>query len=77
MFVGRGGADHGVDASLVTGFDEELDVCVHEGDCHCDITAIRKHKFFMIAEFLDETENIVLEVNRKQFSDHPSTTVQP
>lgn len=57
--------DHCVDASLVAGFNEELDVGIHEGDCHCDIAAIREHKFLMIAEFLDETENIVLNINIK------------
>jgi len=55
--------DHRMNASLVASFNEELDVGIHEGDCHCNIAAIREYKFLMIAEFLDETENIVLNVN--------------
>jgi hypothetical protein len=54
------GGDHCVDASFVTGFYEELDVGVHEGDSHGDVAAIWKNEFFVIAELLDETENIVL-----------------
>jgi hypothetical protein len=64
-----------MNASLVTSFDEELDVCVHEGDCHCDITAIRKHKLLVIAEFLDKTENVILNVNRGLLRGYPSTTI--
>jgi len=49
-----------VDASLVAGFNEEADVGVHEGDGHSDVAAIRKNEFFVIAELLDETEDVVL-----------------
>jgi hypothetical protein len=66
-----------VDASLVAGFDEELDVCVHEGDSHGDVAAIWKNEFFVIAELLDETENIVLNINNVDlYESYPSTTVQ-
>lgn len=54
--------DHCVDASFVAGFDQELDVGVHERDCHSDIATIRKHEFFVIAEFLDKTEDIILDI---------------
>jgi len=49
-----------VDASLVTGFDEESDVGVHEGDGHGDVAAIWKNEFLVIAELLDKTEDVVL-----------------
>lgn len=50
-----------MDTSLVTGFYEELDVCVHEGDCHGDIATIREDKFWVVAELFDKTENVVLD----------------
>jgi hypothetical protein len=52
-----------VNTSLVTGFDEETDVCIHKWDRHSDITAVGENVFGMITELLDETEDVILKVS--------------
>lgn len=49
-----------MNASFVASFNEELNVCVHEGDSHSDIASIGEHEFRMITELFDKTENVVL-----------------
>jgi hypothetical protein len=44
----------------MTGFDEELDVGVHERDGHCHVTSIGEDEFRVIAELLDKAEHVVL-----------------
>ena len=50
-----------MNASFVTRFDEKLHVGVHEGNGHSDVAPVRKYEFRMVAEFLDETEDVILE----------------
>ena len=52
-------AAHGVDAALVAGLDEELDVGVHEGDGHGDGGAVGEDKVGVVAELLDDAEDVV------------------
>ena len=52
-------AAHGVDAALVAGLDEELDVGIHEGDGHGDGRAVGEDKVGVVAELLDDAEDVV------------------
>lgn len=52
-------ATHGVDAAAMAGLDEELDVGVHEGDRHSDGRAVRKNETGVLAELLDDAEDVV------------------
>ena len=45
--------------------DQELDVCVHEGDGHRDRRSIRKDEPRVTTEFLDDAKDVI-----------PATTVQ-
>lgn len=54
-----GHAAHGVDAALVAGLDEELDVGVHEGDGHGDGAAVGQDEVGVVAELLDGAEDVV------------------
>lgn len=54
-----GHSAHGVDASLVAGLDEQLDVGVHEGAGHGDGVAVGKDKVGVLAEALDGAEDVV------------------
>lgn len=54
-----GHAAHGVDAALVAGLDEQLDVGVHKGDGHCDGGSVRQDKVCVVAELLDGAEDVV------------------
>ena len=52
-------ATHGVDAALVAGLDEELDVGVHEGDGHGDARAVGEDEGGVVAELLDGGEDVI------------------
>ncbi|KAI6775412.1 hypothetical protein HG530_002170 [Fusarium avenaceum] len=58
-------AAHGVDTALVAGLDEELHVGLHEGDGHRDGGTVWEDKVGVVAELLDDAEDVV-----------PSTTVE-
>jgi hypothetical protein len=66
-----------VNTSLVTGFYEEPDVCIHKWNRHGDIAAVGENVFGMITELLDETEDVILKVSSIAASnipiDHSST----
>ena len=67
-----------MNTSLVTGFYEEPDVCIHKWNRHGDIAAVGENVFGMITELLDETEDVILKVNSIAARNiYPSTTVQP
>lgn len=50
---------HGVDASLVAGLDEELDVSRHVRDGHGNVTSVGENKLGMVLELLDEGEDVI------------------
>jgi hypothetical protein len=50
---------HCVDASLVAGLDEQLDVCVHEGTAHGDRVSVRENKVGILSEALDGVEDVI------------------
>lgn len=50
---------HGVDASLVAGLDEQLDVRRHVGDGHGDVSTVGQNKLGVVLELLDEGEDVV------------------
>jgi hypothetical protein len=50
---------HGVDASLVAGLDQELDVCVHEGACHGDRVSVGQDEVGVLAETLNGAEDVI------------------
>lgn len=52
-------ATHGVHTTLVAGLDEELDVGVHEGDGHGDGGSVGEDKVGVVAELLDDAEDVV------------------
>lgn len=52
-------AYHGVNAALVAGLDQQLDVCVHEGNGHGHLRAIWQDKLGVLAELLDEAEDVI------------------
>jgi hypothetical protein len=54
-----GHAAHGVDAALVAGLDEQLDVGVHEGRGHGDGVAVGEDEVGVLAEALDGAEDVV------------------
>ena len=54
-----GHAAHGVDAALVAGLDEQLDVGVHEGHRHGDARAVGQDEVGVLAELLDGAEDVV------------------
>lgn len=52
-------AAHGVDAALVAGLDQELDIGGHEGDGHCDCGTVGEDELGVLAEALDYAEDVV------------------
>jgi hypothetical protein len=48
-----------VHATTVASLDEELDVGVHEGDGHGDSAAVGKDEVGVVAEALDDGEDVV------------------
>ena len=52
-------AAHGVHTAAVAGLDEELDVCVHEGNGHGDGAAVGKDEIGVVAEALDDGKDVV------------------
>jgi len=46
-------------AALVAGLDEEFYIGVHEGDGHGDIAAVGEDELRVVAEALDEAEDVV------------------
>lgn len=52
-------AAHGMDTTLVAGLDKELYVSIHERDRHGDSRAVRQDKVGVVAELLDDAEDII------------------
>ncbi len=52
------------DYILVAGLDEQTHVCVHEGDRHGHIGAVRKDGAGICSPLLDEAEDVVPAVMR-------------
>src|SRR3569833_1999783 len=52
-------AAHGVHATLVARLDQQLDVGVHEGHRHGDGGAVGQHEARVLAELLDDGEDVV------------------
>jgi len=50
---------HGVYTSAMAGLDKKLDVCVHEWHGHGHCRTIRKDKVGVLAESLDNAEDVV------------------
>lgn len=48
-----------MDTALVAGLDEKLDVSVHEGNSHGDVAAVGKDELRVVAESLDEAEDVI------------------
>ena len=55
-----------MDSSFMASLDQELDICIHERDCHRHSRPIWQHKIGVVAKLLDHTENVI-----------PSATIQP
>jgi len=54
-----GHSSHGVDAALVAGLDQELDVRFHEGHGHGHAATVREDELGIVAEFLYHAEDVV------------------
>src|SRR5258707_861579 len=52
-------AAHGMNVAPVARLDQEFDVRLQEVPRHRDFRAVRQHEFLVIAELLDEAENII------------------
>lgn len=48
-----------MNTALVAGLDEKLHVSVHEGDSHSDVGAVREDEVGVLAELLDEGEDVI------------------
>ena len=46
-------------STLVAGLDEQLDICVHEGNCHSHSRSVGKNKVGVLAEAFDGVEDVV------------------
>src|SRR5512147_1907583 len=60
-----GHATHGVDATSMTGLDQQVHVRTEEVALHRDFSPVGQNEFGLVAELLDEAEDVI-----------PSTTIQ-
>lgn len=54
-----GHSSHSSDLALMAGLDEKLNICVHEWDGHGDTGTIWKDEVWVLAELLDDGEDVI------------------
>lgn len=54
-----GHSSHSSDLAPVAGLDEKLNICVHEWDGHCDTGTIWQDEVWILAELLDDREDVI------------------